>query len=47
MKNNADLEKLRLALAKRITTLAKENPNLLITLNSNNYIFNNYQSFLF
>lgn len=37
-KNNADLEKLRLALAKRITTLAKENPNLLITLNSNNYI---------
>ena len=34
-KNNADLEKLRLALAKRITTLAKENPNLLITLNSN------------
>ena len=38
MKNNADLEKLRLALAKRITTLAKENPNLLITLNSNNYI---------
>ena len=38
MKNNADLEKLRLALAKRITTLTKENPNLLITLNSNNYI---------
>lgn len=38
MKNNADLEKLRLALVKRITTLTKENPNLLITLNSNNYI---------
>ena len=38
MKNNADLEKLRLHLANRLTELAKENPNLLITLNSNNYI---------
>lgn len=38
MKSNADLEKLRLHLANRLTELAKENPNLLITLNSNNYI---------
>lgn len=37
-KNNADLEKLRLHLANRLTALSKENPNLLITLNSNNYI---------
>ncbi len=38
MKNNADLEKIRLTLASRLTALAKENPNLPITLNSSSTI---------
>ena len=38
MKNNADLEKIRLTLASRLTSLAKENPNLPITLNSSSTI---------